>query len=102
MPGPFGRAFRIEQFLGNAITQPNVIGVHYYCYADQPITGRYSDYENGGFGIVDTADEPYSDSVNTFRTFTSNMYAVRAGGTTSGGGGTGGGSGPPPPGIAAP
>ncbi len=93
MPGTTGRAFRIQEFLNHALTQPNIVGVHYYCYADQPITGRYSDYENGGFGMVDTADEPYSDSVNAFRTFTSNMYAVRGGGTSSGGGGGGGGGG---------
>ena len=83
MPGPTGRAFRIQEFLNLAIKQPNVIGAHYYCYADQPITGRYSDYENGGFGMVDVTDEPYSDSVNALRTFTSNMYSVRAGGSSA-------------------
>jgi len=89
MPGSPGRAFRISEFLNLAIKQPNVIGAHYYCYADQPITGRYSDYENGGFGMVDVTDLPYPDSVNALRTFTSNMYNVRAGSTSSGGGGGG-------------
>ncbi len=79
MPGTTGRAFQISSFLQAAIKQPNIIGAHYYAYADQPITGRYTDYENVGFGMVDVADQPYADSVNALRTFTSNMYAVRGG-----------------------
>jgi hypothetical protein len=78
MPGSPGRAYRLQEFLNSAINQPNVIGVHYYAYGDQPITGRYTDYENGGFGIVDITDQPYPDSVNVMRGFTSNMYTARA------------------------
>lgn len=88
MPGAGGRAARVQGVLDNAIAQPNVIGAHYYCYADQPITGRWSDYENGGFGMVDVADAPYVDSVNVLRTFSQNMYLTRAGATGSGWTGT--------------
>lgn len=81
LPSASGRAFRMQEVLNYAITQPNVIGAHYYAYADQPITGRWSDYENGGFGVMDTADVPYADSVNALRNFTSSMYAVRGAST---------------------
>lgn len=89
---PAGRAERLQQFLDTVITQKNIIGAHYYCYADQPITGRYTDYENGGFGIVDNVDNPYSSSVTALRQFTSDMYTTRASGSTTSGG-SGGGSG---------
>ncbi|MEA2554080.1 MAG: hypothetical protein QOJ65_2256, partial [Fimbriimonadaceae bacterium] len=87
-----GRAFQMREFLNQANATRNIVGCHYYCYGDQPITGRWSDYENGGFGIVDVADTPYSSSVQTLREFTANMYTVRATGSSGGGGGTGGAS----------
>jgi hypothetical protein len=79
MASSIGRASCIQSFLNDAIVQPNIVGAIYYCYADQPITGRYSDYENAGLGIMDVTDEPYSDSVNVLRTFTQSMYTTRAG-----------------------
>jgi hypothetical protein len=77
MPGPSGRANAITSFFNGAIHYSNIIGAQYYCYADQPITGRWSDYENGGFGVVDVADTPYPNTVSALRTFTSTMYSTR-------------------------
>jgi len=79
MASSIGRATAMQQILNTAIAQPNVVGMLYYCYADQPITGRWSDYENGGFGVTDVTDVPYADSINVLRTFSSNMYTTRAG-----------------------
>jgi len=72
------RSDRLGQFLDKAITEPNIVGVHWYCYVDQPITGRWSDYENTGMGLVDVADNPYPETVQVLRDFTSNMYKVRS------------------------
>jgi hypothetical protein len=71
------RAARMKAFLNKALTATNIVGVHWYSYADQPITGRWSDYENSGMGLVDVADTPYSESVKVLRDFTKTMYTVR-------------------------
>ena len=71
------RAERLKALLNKAITVNNIVGVHWYSYVDQPITGRWSDYQNTGLGLVDIADNPYMDSVEVLRNFTKTMYAVR-------------------------
>jgi hypothetical protein len=71
------RAQKLQQLLDTAVKQKNVVGVHWYCYTDQPITGRWSDYENTGMGLVDVADNPYPESVQILRDFTKDMYSVR-------------------------
>ena len=96
MPGTTGRASAIQSFLQAALGQQNIVGAMYYCYADEPITGRWSDFENGGFGVVDVSDNPYQDTVNSLRSFTSTMYTTRGGTSGTGGtGGTGGGGATP-------
>jgi hypothetical protein len=72
------RSTKLRDLLNKAITQKNVVGIHWYCYVDQPITGRWSDYENTGMGLVDVADNPYKASVDTLRAFTKTMYTVRS------------------------
>ncbi len=71
------RADRLKAFLDTAIEQQNIVGVHWYSYIDQPITGRWSDYENTGMGLVDVADNPYPESVKALRDFTKTMYSAR-------------------------
>lgn len=71
------RSSKLKELLNKAITQKNIVGIHWYCYVDQPITGRWSDYENTGMGMVDVADNPYMASVYTLRSFTKTMYSVR-------------------------
>jgi len=71
------RASKMAEFLNKTVTQPNVIGVHWYSYADQPITGRWSDYENTGMGMVDIADNPYPETVQVLRAFSKNLYSNR-------------------------
>ena len=71
------RASDLSTLLTKAITQKNIVGVHWYSYADEPITGRWSDYENAGMGLVDVADNPYPETVAALRTFTKSMYTTR-------------------------
>jgi hypothetical protein len=78
MASSVGRSNALKQLLDSAIAQKNIVGVSYYCYADQPITGRWSDYENGGFGLTDVTDVPYADSINVLRNFTASMYTTHA------------------------
>ena len=71
------RSSRLSDFLNKAIMTNNIVGVHWYGYTDEPITGRWSDYENAGMGVVDVADNPYPETVQTLRDFTKDMYSVR-------------------------
>lgn len=87
------RVEKMKEVMNQAIVHPNIVGVLWYCYQDQPVTGRYSDYENVGLGVVDIADNPYKEVVTFFRQFTWTMYGVRDGASGTGGGGSGGGGG---------
>lgn len=71
------RSTNVRDFLQKASSQPNVVGVILYSYVDQPITGRYSDYENAGLGMVDVSDTPHYSFINVLRDFTKTMYLNR-------------------------
>jgi len=51
-----GKAYRY--YVENALAMPELVGTHYFQWADQPSTGR-SDGENYNIGLVDVTDRPY-------------------------------------------
>jgi hypothetical protein len=55
-----GKAYRY--YVENALAMPELVGTHYFQWADQPSTGR-SDGENYNIGLVDVTDRPYPDLV---------------------------------------
>lgn len=71
------RAQWTEQVLKEAVKHPNVIGAHWFCYLDQPLTGRPGDGENFSFGVVNVVDQPYTELANVFRKFSESMYQLR-------------------------
>ncbi len=71
------RASNLTTMLNRANAQPNCVGAILYCYTDQMVTGRYSDYENSGLGLVDVTDTPHYEAVNVLRNFSKNMYTNR-------------------------
>ncbi len=50
-------------YLDAASKDPAVVGVHWYQYADEPLTGRPYDGENGHIGLVAVTDVPYAGFV---------------------------------------
>jgi hypothetical protein len=46
-------------FLKQALSEPSIVGVHWFQYLDQPVTGRLLDGENGHFGLVGITDVPF-------------------------------------------
>jgi hypothetical protein len=55
-----GRAYRY--YVENAFAMPELVGTHYFQWADQPATGRF-DGEHYNIGFVDVTDRPYPDLV---------------------------------------
>ena len=61
-------------FLKQAMSEPSIVGVHWFQYLDQPVTGRLLDGENGHFGLVGITDLPFQGFVDTVRK--SNLQTV--------------------------
>jgi hypothetical protein len=57
------RAKAYRYYVENALAMPELVGTHYFQWADQPSTGR-SDGENYNIGLVDVTDRPYPDLVS--------------------------------------
>ncbi len=61
-------------FLTQALSEPSIVGVHWFQYLDQPVTGRLLDGENGHFGLVGITDVPFQGFVDSVRK--SNLLAL--------------------------
>ena len=47
-------------YVDAAVADRQIVGVHWYQYADEPLTGRPYDGENGHIGLVAVTDVPYA------------------------------------------
>ncbi len=54
-------------FLKKALEEPQIVGVHWFQYLDQPVTGRLLDGENGHLGLVAITDRPWDGFVSAVR-----------------------------------
>jgi hypothetical protein len=71
-----GRAYRY--YVENAFAMPEVVGTHYFQWADQPCTGRF-DGENYNIGLVDVTDRPYPELVEAMKATHRRVRALHAG-----------------------
>ncbi len=71
-----GQAYRY--FLEQAAAIPDLIGVHYFQWNDQPVLGRF-DGENYQIGVVDVCQRPYETFITAMKEANSRMYRVRTG-----------------------
>ena len=55
------------KFLKQAVAEPSIVGVHWFQYLDQPVTGRLLDGENGHFGLIGITDLPFTGFVDSVR-----------------------------------
>jgi hypothetical protein len=72
------RADAYRQYMGEALGDPLIVGVHWFQYADQATTGR-GDGENASVGFVDVCDTPYPEMVEAAREMAYGMYGRRLG-----------------------
>jgi hypothetical protein len=76
--GPFGkgvvsmwneqqRGEAYAKFIAAAANDPDIVGAHWFQYADQPVTGRLLDGENSHIGLVGITDIPFGGFVDVVR-----------------------------------
>jgi len=71
-----GRAY--AHYVGVAATLPEWIGVHWFEYIDQPLTGRF-DGENFNIGLVDVTDTPYQPLIEAAKAVNFAIYRIATG-----------------------
>jgi len=71
------RAAAYEHYVRSALKHPNIVGTHWFQYADQATTGR-SDGENYQIGFVDVCDTPYPETITAARRIGREMYEYRS------------------------
>ncbi|MFY0653039.1 MAG: hypothetical protein JXQ96_13445 [Cyclobacteriaceae bacterium] len=71
-----GVAYRL--YTEQAFAHPGLIGVAYFQWADQDLTGRGYDGENYNCGLVDVTDRPYKHMVAAIKETAKRLYAVHS------------------------
>lgn len=71
------RAEKFTEYVRSALRHPCIVGVHWFQYRDQPVTGR-GDGENYQIGLVDICDTPYPEMVRAAREVGAALYRYRA------------------------
>ncbi len=72
------RGIAYRYYVENAFAQPEMIGTHWFQWADQPSTGRY-DGENYNIGLVDVTDRPYAELVDAMKTTHRRLWSIHVG-----------------------
>lgn len=72
------RAIAYRNYMEEGFSRPEVVGMHYFQWIDQPYTGRF-DGENYNIGVVTTANIPYEELVNGMTETNEHIYEVASG-----------------------
>ncbi len=71
-----GKAYRY--YVEQGLARPELIGMHYFQWLDQPVFGRF-DGENYNIGLMDICNRPYKELVDAARETHKRMYEVATG-----------------------
>ncbi len=71
-----GTAYRY--YVEQGLARPELIGIHYFQWLDQPVFGRF-DGENYNIGFMDICNQPYRELIEAARESHKRMYRVAAG-----------------------
>jgi hypothetical protein len=74
------RGVAYRYYVEQAFAMPELIGTHWFQWADQMCTGRF-DGENYNIGLVDVTDRPYAELVEDLKTTHKRLHDVHAGKT---------------------
>jgi hypothetical protein len=70
------RAECYRKYVNACLEQPRYIGVHWFQWKDQPLTGR-GDGENYQIGFLNVVDSPYPELVAAAKQVAAGMYSLR-------------------------
>jgi len=73
------RGIAYRYYVENAFALPEMIGTHWFQWADQPSTGRF-DGENYNIGLVDVTDRPYAELIDALKATHRRLWRVHLGG----------------------
>ena len=71
-----GKAYRY--YIEQGLARPELIGMHYFQWLDQPVFGRF-DGENYNIGFMDICNQPYKEMVEAAKLTHLKMYEVASG-----------------------
>ncbi len=72
------RAAAFRQYIEQGFARPELVGMHYFQWVDQPYYGRF-DGENYNIGVVTTANIPYEELIRGMTTTNERIYDVATG-----------------------
>ncbi len=72
------RGVAYRNYVEGAFAMPEMIGTHWFQWADQMCTGRF-DGENYNIGLIDVTDRPYDDLVQALQATHARLYRVHSG-----------------------
>ena len=72
------RGVAYSYYVENAFAMPEMIGTHWFQWADQPCVGRF-DGENYNIGLVDVTDRPYAEMIEALKATHRRLYGIHAG-----------------------
>lgn len=72
------RAQACTYYMEQSVANPNLVGVHYFEYGDQPYLGRF-DGECYQIGLVDVCGTLYPETEKAFMDFAAKLYPMMAG-----------------------
>ena len=71
-----GRAAALKRYVESALANPQIVGVHWHQFSDQPTAGRF-DGEHFQVGWTDVCDRPYPETIQAIREVGYPMYETR-------------------------
>ena len=78
VPDQDARAAAYTRYVQGALRHPNIVGLTWFKFSDEPNTGRWLDTENYQIGFLDVCDTPYPETVEAARSIGRAMYETRA------------------------
>ncbi len=73
------RAVAYKRYVNEALHHPNIVGVTWFKFSDEPNTGRWLDTENYQIGFLDVCDNPYLETIAAAREVGRDLYKTRNG-----------------------
>ena len=71
-----GRAAALKRYVESALRNPQIVGVHWHQFSDQPAAGRF-DGEHFQVGWTDVCDRPYPETIAALREVGYPLYDTR-------------------------